>query len=299
MHMLFLHSSFSIWYQGLHSGKFQLVSTLFHPSVVHSPLLIMNTMSNLSILHSVFQLFQIKGSDRRLATPKSSSSKSKSSSGGGEAVAELVSSTRIGCPETLTRSEFKALVSTSKTATSKSKSNNRRLTPTSKSTSKSSSTLDFKTREVDGCTYRLVASSPKSSSKSSSKDRRRLKPTTSSSSKSKSSGGGGSRTMTIDGITVKCLNSRSICRKCHTESNARTFAFDYSPGSKSKGSSKSNRRLAPTSKSSSKSSSYDHGDDLEVRYYFDDDDNDDCEIKWVRTVYFDSSSTSSSKSKGR
>jgi hypothetical protein len=107
--------------------------------------------------------------------------------------------------------------------------------------------------------------------------------------------------MTIGGTTVKCVNSRSVCRKCHTESNARfiarNFDFAYSPGSKSKGSSKSNRRLAPTSKSSSKSSSYDDDDLLEVRYFVDDDD--DCEIKWVRTADFDSSSTSSSKSKGR
>jgi hypothetical protein len=52
--------------------------------------------------------------------------------------------------------------------------------------------------------------------------------------------------------------------------------------------------LASTSKSSSKSSSYDDDDDfLEVRYHS------NCKIDWVRAVDFDSSSTSSSKSKGR
>ena len=60
MHMLPLHLSCSIWYQGLHSGKFQLVSTLLYPSVVQSCLLIMNTMSNLCILHSVFNYFRSK-----------------------------------------------------------------------------------------------------------------------------------------------------------------------------------------------------------------------------------------------
>ena len=236
-----------------------------------------------------------KSKERRRLT-KTTTTSSKSASGG-KAVARCIGD---GCEDDgclpLTHKEFKALGLTNKSSTSKS-SDDRRLVSTSKSTSKSTSTDDAETRFIGNCEYRLVASSPKSSSKSSSKGRRRLhKPTTS----SKSSGGGGYRVRTVGDTTVRCVGTSKRCKKCHDSSNARkarNFAFSYLSGSKSKGSSKSNRRLAHTPKSSSKSSSYDDDDFLEVRYHSHHSNR--CKIDWVRTVDFDSSSTSSSKSKGR
>ena len=174
---------------------------------------------------------------------------------------------RKDCPDLRLSSSGLDYVIISKSSSSK-KSDDRRLDSTSKSTSKSTSTDDADTVRFfsDGCEYRFIASSPKSSSKASSKDGRRLhKPTTGS---SKSSGGGGYRVRTIGDTTVRCVGTSKRCKKCHDSSNARkarNFAFSYLSSSKSKGSSKSNRRLAHTPKSSSKSSSYDDNDFLEVR----------------------------------